>query len=312
MKVALINRLIPGIFFTTLSYFGFLLPISYYGKISSLIMGASFYMGVMLLGDYLIVRLTGTSLIHNIFKSPKETRSFITISALMGLVFGFVAADLGGLWYFPYWSIIDYIIIGFVLGGWAFYILSMIICYEAVKLVLDKLFSQRKVTGYYDFENSLYSIFFGVGLMCIIIVLYKTIVATKFFTEFTFVINVSKNAYLTWPYWLIAFLGIFFVCEFIEYKKRRSSLLKDTLHGYLAPIISVISVSFILAISNETQNLSVFLWKYANYPWPEMMVLGVPLFIILIWPLSIIFFIQVWRALGTNLSNQLFANDRLD
>ena len=251
-------------------------------------------------------------MIDKIFRSSREKENFIVFTCLAGIFFGFIAADLGGLWYFPYWSVTNYLIIGFALGGWAFYILTLIVCYEAGKLILDKLFSFGPVSKYYSYEKYLYPILFVVGLALLLLVGVETILNTSFFTNFDYIISANKLPYLTWPYWIAAFWGTLFVCEYLEYRKKRTSLLKDTLHGYLSPLISVLAVSFILTITNEIQNFSVFLWRYANYPFPDTMIFGIPVFIILAWPLHVIIFLEIWRAFGTNTSQTIFANDDLD
>ena len=88
-----INDLIAGMFFICLSYLSFIFPLSFYGKISSLIVGASFYLGVLFIGNFITIKLGGFSLIDKIFKSSKEKESFIILSCFMGVFFAFNSTD---------------------------------------------------------------------------------------------------------------------------------------------------------------------------------------------------------------------------
>lgn len=304
------NDLIAGVFFVLFSYGGFLFPLSSINKVSSLIFGASYYLGVLLLGNYITVKLGGFSIISRILGSTKEKDNFIKVTIICGLLFSLVAADLGGFWYFPYWSTFDYILIGFVLGGWPFYILSMIVCYEAVKVILDKVLPEKKiVTRYYKNEEKIYKILLIIGVLSAVIVVAAAFYNTRLFTNFIFSISSQKSPYLEWYYWIVAFVGFLGITEYIEYRKRRSSLLKDAIHGYFTPILSIVLAGIVLSVSNEVQNLAVFLWRYTNYPLPNITLFQIPIFVIATWPLSIFLFIVFWRTFGTNVSKVVFEND---
>lgn len=305
------SDLIAGLFLVVLSYLPLFFPQVGSGKIGSLAIGASFYLGALLIGNHITVRMGGFSLISRVRGNRRNNRSF-TVSVIgMALFFSLIAADLGGLWYFPYWSTTDYFFIGFVLGGWVFYVITLIVCYEALKLVLDKILPQRKRVGsYFKYEPHLYRGLFIVGLVCLSIVGAAALYGTRFFTNFHYTVNTAKSPYLPWQYWLLAFVGAVFICEYVEYRRKRSSLLKDTLHGYINPILAMILVGILLAITNEVQNLGVLLWRYANYPWPQITVLTIPVFVIMAWPLHIIAFTEFWRAFGNGSSSVVFANSK--
>lgn len=129
---------------------------------------------------------------------------------------------------------------------------------------------------------------------------------TDLFTNFHYTVNSVKDPYLTWPYWIVAFFGALGVCEYVAHRRGRCTLISTIIEGYGNPLVAFFAVSFILAITNELQNLSVYVWRYANYPLSSIEVLHIPIFIILAWPLHIIFFVEAWNAFGPASSTVVF------
>ena len=184
------SDLIAGVFFVALSFAAFLIPHSAFTKFSSLLVGASFYLGVLLISSWYIFAQHHPSVFGGIFRHRRERNIFLALCLLMGTFFGFIVSDLGGFWYFPYWSATDYVLIGYVFGGWAFYILTLITCYEAGKLFFDRIFRFRKVTKYYAFEKYLYRVLLVIGTICVAIVAKEALVQTNFFFDFIYTIHV--------------------------------------------------------------------------------------------------------------------------
>ncbi len=305
------NDLLAGICLVVFSYLPLLFPNSRFNRFSSIIIGASYYLGVLLLGNYATVKLGGFSLISRIRGNRTNNRNFTKVILLGAIFFSLIAADLGGLWYFPYWTTTDYWFIGFLLGGWVFYVITLIVCYEAVKLMLDRVLKQKKrVSSYFSFEPRLYRSMLYAGIGCLAVVTAQALHTTKFFTDFNYTVGQPKAAYLSWYFWIVGFLGVFFITEYIEFRRKRSSLLKDTLHGYINPLLAIIITGLVLGVTNEIQNLSVYLWRYNNYPWPDVMIFHVPVFVLAAWPLHIAAFLMIWRAFGNGSSSVVFANSK--
>ncbi len=303
-----------GLWCTLISFVGFLIPLEQHTKLSSLFFGASYYLGLLIIADGVVLRITGHSLVRDIMKSPKEKRSFFNMCLVGGTIFSVLTCELGGFWYFPYWSTSDYIVFGYLLGGWVFYLLFLVVTYEAVKLIIDKYFTPgtKRVYKYYSFEPTLYKGLFVVGCIGMLYVAIAALYNTRLFTHFTYNITTLKTPYITYQYWLLAFVSLMCICEYVEYTKKRTSLLKDTFHGYLTPLISILVIGLFCAVSNEFQNLGVFLWRYGNYPLEGFTVLGIPLFVVLTWPLQYVGILSFWRAFGSNLSSLVFAGDEIE
>lgn len=309
-RFLVVGECIGGIFMVAVSYLPHLQASQTYGFWSSLIYGALYYAGGILLSNFAIRKMSGHSMMKDILGSRKNRWSFIKLGLIGAVPFSLAISTFGGLWYFPHWSAAEYYVLGYLLLGWVFYFYFLTVCYIAFKLALDMLIPQRKlVSKYYAFERRRYKALGVVGGWIAIMVITVGLQDSRWLTNFHVEVNRPQTPYLYWYWWLIAVFAWVILCEFMEYHRRRSSLLKDTLHGYFTPIIAVLLCGITLAITNEFQNLPINLWHYANFPWVSFTIYKIPLFIIVCWPIQILAFIEFWRTYGDKkASNILFAN----
>ena len=281
-----------------------------YGFWGSLLFGALYYGGGILLSNYAIMKMSRRSMLQAILGTRKNRWSFIKLGLIGAVPFSLAVSTFGGLWYFPHWSAIDYYVLGYLLLGWVFYFYFLTACYIAFKLAFDMLIPQRKpVSKYYDFERRYYKALGVIGGWVAIMVITVGLQDSRWLTNFHVEVNKPQTPYLYWYWWLIAVIAWVILCEFMEYYRRRSSLLKDTLHGYYTPLIAVFLCGITLAVTNEFQNLPINLWHYANFPWISFTIYKIPLFIVLCWPIQILAFIEFWRAFGDKRASEvLFSN----
>lgn len=303
-------KLLIAVVLLALSYLPHLLTPRDYGFWASLVYGALYYIGGAMIADAIIVFLTHKSLIRSVLSDPPVRTSFIKLGLIGAIPFSLAVSTFGGLWYFPHWTAAEYYILGYVLLGWPAYFLFLTVCYQAFKLVLDLIILQRHPVGsYYPYERKMYKAFGVVGGWVAIMVITVGLQDSRWLTNFHVSVNSPQKPYLYWYWWLIAVIAWIVLCEFMEYHRKRSSLLKDMLHGYYTPAIAVMLCGFSLAITNEFQNLPINLWHYANFPWVQTTILNIPLFVILSWPLQIAAFVEFWRAFGDKrATDMLFAD----
>src|ERR1041385_2881614 len=107
------NSLVAGIFFVIVSYIPLLIHWSPPVGLASIIAGASFPLGGLLIGNYIIEKIGGFSLIRRIKGSPKNNQSFTIMALCGGAILQFLIGDLAGIWYYPQWSLSTYLLIGF-------------------------------------------------------------------------------------------------------------------------------------------------------------------------------------------------------
>lgn len=305
-----ILKLLIAVALLALSYVPHFLTPRDYGFWGSLTFGAIYYIGGAMIADAIIVFLTHKSLIKTIIGDSAVRTSFIKLGLIGAIPFSLAVSTFGGLWYFPHWTAAEYYILGYVLLGWPAYFLFLTVCYQAFKLVLDLIILQRHPVGsYYPYERKMYKAFGVVGGWVAIMVITVAFQDSRWLTNFHITVNSPQKPYLYWYWWLIAVIAWITLCEFMEYHRKRSSLLKDMLHGYYTPAIAILLCGFALAVSNEFQNLPINLWHYANFPWVNMTVLGIPLFVILSWPLQIAASVEYWRAFGDKRATDMLFSD---
>lgn len=310
IKTQVFHKSVAGIILLACSYIPHYLSPQDYGFWGSLFYGAIYYLGGIYLADAVILSLSGKSLMKTIIYTPENRVSFIKLSLLGAIPFSLAVSTFGGLWYFPHWTATEYYVLGYILLGWAFYFLFLTVCYQAFKLVLDIILPQSKpVKAYYRFERKSYKTLGVIGGWVAIMVITVAMQDSRWLTNFHVSVNSVQKPYLYWYWWLIAVSAWIVLCEFIEYHRRRSSLLKDTVHGYLNPLLAVFLCGITLAVTNEYQNLPINLWHYANFPWTMYTVMKIPLFVVLSWPIQIAAFVEFWRAFGEQkATDMLFAN----
>jgi hypothetical protein len=305
------NFLILGITFVLISFLSFFFT-EYLNVFSSLFFGASYYLGVFFISNYIFVKISEKSFLGELFRQKKHFIKFILVCFLGALIFSSIVSVLGGLWYFPYWSTRHYFVIGYLLGGWPFYLTVLISANQALKLWFDKIFKGKQVvTKYYKGEGFLYFICFIIGIFSLIAILYELYLERNAFSNFFYNITTEKIAYLSWEFWLFGFFGLFFILEYILYLRRKASFMKNLLHGYFSPILALIFASLIMALTNEIQNFGVYLWRYANYPLENITIFDIPIFIILTWPLHIIGIVELWNALSPKEITVLAEGDKI-
>jgi len=281
-----------------------------YGFLGSLVYGAIYYLGGIFMANAIIRHLSGRSLTTEIFSTKERRWSFVKLGLLGAIPFSLAVSTFGGLWYFPHWSAVDYYLLGYVLLGWVFYFLFLTVCYVAFKLVLDHIIPQKRPVGpYYSLERKSYKALGIVGGWIAVMVITVGLQNSRWLTDFQVAINKPQTPYLYWYWWMIAVLGWIMLCEFVEYRRKRSSLLKDTLHGYFTPLLAIIACGVTLGVTNEVQNLPIDLWHYGNFPWRDFAIYQIPLFVVIAWPLHITAFVEFWRAFGDrHATDILFAN----
>lgn len=312
LKPFLDNKLLAGLFFLVASYIPHMIGPHDYGFWGSLLFGAFYYVGGIFLADHIIIKLSGRSLLDQITGTKGQRWSFIKLGLLGAIPFSLAVSTFGGLWYFPHWSAVDYYVLGYVLLGWVFYFLFLTICYVAFKLMFDHLIPQKRpVKGYFNFERKSYKALGIVGGWIAVMVITVGLQNSRWLTDFDISVDHLQKPYLYWYWWLIAVVGWIMLCEYVEYRRYRTSLLQGVLHGYFTPVIAIFACGVTLAITNELQNLPINLWHYGNFPWQNFTVYQIPLFVIITWPIHITAFVEFWRAFGDKkVTNILFANSR--
>ncbi|MCP2328871.1 hypothetical protein HDA40_007378 [Hamadaea flava] len=256
-----------------------------------------FTTGVILLGEGICRRLGAPSLWALAVADPARFARVLLAGAAAGLVMELVAEWLGRLWIYPYWTAWLYALI--VVPGFAFYWLSIVESYLAVKAILDRIARPsrsvvpRRPAGLF---------LLGGSALLAALLLYLHWYAQGY------VLAVQHPVGHAPPFWyaLIAFLGVWATAEALLSRWGRSSLLGSIRRGYWTPLIAIAGASAVFGVLMELQNAVHRHWAYQN--WPGGRVAGVPAAVLAAWPLQYATFLVLPLLLAPELSALFFAH----
>ncbi|TSC92613.1 MAG: hypothetical protein CEN91_391 [Candidatus Berkelbacteria bacterium Licking1014_85] len=267
-----------------------------------------FNISIVLISDGITQKISKKSLLQEICRSKKNIAHFLLISVAGGIILDGVAQWLGKLWVYPYFNFYIYLL--FFVPGFGLYWLMIAESYLATKAIIDYLRKGKQVVrNYFSFEPRLYRLLGIIGI--ILIPLSVIFMLHDYFVQSGYIFDVSNpvNYKVNFVYVIAIFLGTWFVLEYIEYSRKKTSLLKDIFHHYSSSLISILIASFVLAIIMEFENIPVGFWIYTNWPLEHIRVFGLPLIMFIAWPLHYIVFLSLFRAFTEKESDEIWRGD---
>jgi len=307
------KRQIWGIIFLTASLFPNFFPNRYKTGVILTLFFALYCIGITFICDYITYKIDKVSVLKNILKTNANKLTYFIIGFMGGFILEGIVTYLGGLWVYPFYSIPVYFIITVLLGGFGLYFLSIVLSYTAFKALLDKVRKGRKkVTKPFKSEKIIFTILFILGLIGLIFIFFRVMVNTKLLANFVFNISTEKNPYLDFSSIILSFFSFWFIFEFIAFKRKRNSLLKNIFHDYWNPLFAIVLASIVLSVYMEIQNVPIRLWIYTNWPYQDIKFLGIPFLVYLAWPLHYIGFLSAYRAFGDEPSREIWTGDDID
>ncbi len=253
------------------------------------------WVGLILIGDHITQKLNGKSLRKTIHHSRSNSINFIIAGVLGGVLVEGVGQWLGKLWFYPYFSTPEYLFVA--IPGFALYMLMIAECYLATKAIIDKILRPRKTSRkYFPLETKLYRSLPVIGPACFF--LGTSILLADYKQGYAFRVNLPYNLNVTFVGVLLFACGVWWTSEYLEYRRRETSLLKDIFHAYWNPLIAIIIATAVVGISMELINLRHEYWVYANWPLQNDHVLGLPIIMITVaWPIHFVMFLSLFRAI---------------
>ncbi|MBI2356769.1 hypothetical protein HYV12_01835 [Candidatus Dojkabacteria bacterium] len=311
MNTVFKSRLWIGVFLLLLSLFPLIFDFTFVKGFLLAIFHIFYDIGIVLVCDSIIEINTGKSFLKSLLSTPRNILLFALASNIGGLLLDSLANYFGGMWYYPHWSSGLYLALFSV--GFTVYFSSILFSYLAIKSCLDRWSEGRElVTKSYSFEKSLYRILFLLGISAIAYVVYRIFYTTSFFRDFVFEISKYKAPYLNIYDMFVAFFGVWFLFEYLSFKKGQNNFIKDLLHGYMNPLYAIIFAATILALYMEIQNLPIGLWIYSNMPLDSLKIVNLPILLFVGWPLHYIAFLAIYRYFGEPLSNGIWKGDVIE
>lgn len=260
-----------GILFFLLSYFQFLLPGNLIDFRTLSFFWFLFMLGIVYIGDGVTQKIYNKSLLHTLFKNKKNTILFLLISIAGGLLLEGTAQWLGKLWIYPYFN--GYIYSLGIIFGFGLYWLMITESYLGTKAVIDYLSKgKHTVKAPLKLEAIIYRFIGAAGIILVPLSIFLILKDYSTQGGYSFDIASPVEYKVNFVYVILIFLGAWFILEYIEYYRKKTSLLKDIFHNYFSPIIAIVIASFFLAIIMETENILHGYWIYTNWPLPHIQI----------------------------------------
>jgi hypothetical protein len=254
---------------------------------------ALFLLGIIVLGEGVCARFGGFSLLGWALADGRRLVRLLATAAAAGLTLEIGAQWLGRLWIYPYWTVWLYALV--VLPGFVFYWVAIAESYLAAKAWLDS----RVGSAALRLPRALPGVA-GVVMLTVAAILY-----VRWFSLHGYAAAVSRPSEVAPPfeYCLVAFAGCWLVCE--------SLLRPRSLLGNPVPMLAVLAASMPLSLIMETQNASHEFWRYTHWPWPSASLFGVPVSVLLTWPLQYVVFLTVAAVITPALAAPFFDGRRV-
>lgn len=277
-----------GILLVLFSYFlnyTKIIPLKYFGLI---IPSYFFIIGLFLLFDALNIYLNKTSLIHKLRNKNHSLLKLIFVGFGIGIVFEIYGVYISNLWYsyFQNWFLIPYLV-HYFLGILVGYGLPALMYFNAY-FVISTLIKKKDYKNRFKISNNFFIVLLVIGSI------------------FLFLPLVLYRYSLVWPSVIrgllfgFCLIGLWFIFEYFEHKLHQNTFLISLLQTRFKSLFSLLIISVIVSISWECLNVLRPSWVYQNLPLMKFTILGLPVAIIIAWPMLFVVYFSVYRVIFRN------------
>ncbi len=264
------------------------------------------WFAALLFGDYLN-RKTNQGGVLTFAKSSRVRLWHIVLASLfMNIISDFTGSWISRLWYYPNLNMYLYFTvlapIGYILFGLILYIF-----YRLFKNNLDFLVKRGRTSnrGRNLFRNLMrfYPILGALGLFFSFYYFFD--LASSF--DFHF-LNLNQTSGITVDiiYFVINWLGLFFLFEYICYLQGKINLTWDILRGNWIPILSILIASVCIIILIEYSNSPFQVWVFDNWPLNHVRLFEIPLYAYLAWPMQYLLLLPILRILDNKNTENIY------
>ena len=238
-----------------------------------------FIIGAFLFLDDLNSKFNKDSILDRLKKRDFLIFKLIFIGIIIGVIFEIYGVFISNLWYsyFNSWPIKKQMIhypAGILVG----YGLPSLVYYDLYKII-SKFFKKNKIKK----SNKNFRLLFLVGIMFLSIplLLYPT--------------SLSWNPIFRGFLFALCLLGFWFILEYFGWKSQKKSFLMDLLNMNIKPLFILLLCSLIISVSWENLDFLRHSWVYQTLPFMNITLLGLPLAIILGWPLLLVVYFSFYE-----------------
>ena len=273
------------------------------------------FMGIIYLGEAITRKFRNFSLFNHIVRNPKNLIAFLIVVVVNAVVLDGIMKYAGKLWIYPHWRTIDYATM--ILPAFTLYWLAIAESYLGLKTLVDYFTKGRHVIYKpLKIEKYLYPVLCAAG---IIMIFWSVFIISEdyrgqvmpYFTT-TEVFDISGSYAPPARVVIFIFTGLWFILEYIEYRRKRGSLIEDIVHQYFAPLIAIFLGVVVTGSIVEFHNIPVEGWIFTNMPYPEINFLGLPASVFLFWLLHYLVFLSLFRIIVKRETLEIWRGDLIE
>jgi len=276
---------IIGILLVILSYFlnyTQIIPERYFALI---IPHYFFIIGLFLFFDALDFKLNKTSLIHRMKNKNHLMLRLVLVGSVIGIVFEIYGVYISNLWYsyFQNWPLLKSLPPYFlgILVGYGLPALMYFSAYKVVSTLIKKKYHKHKL----KIPKGIFTILLIIGIIFLIIpiIFYKQ--------------SLEWNPIVRGSLFGFCLIGLWLIFEYFEHKQHKHTFLTTLFQTNFKPLLSMIIMSLIISISWEYLNVLRASWIYQNIPFINITILGLPIAIIIAWPMLFVVYFSAYRII---------------
>ncbi len=234
-----------------------------------------------------------------------KIRNLFIASFLMNSFSDITGSFFGRLWYYP---LFNFNFAYYVLLAPLAYILFGMVLYVFYRFFKKELDYNVKHGRMSNLQASIYKIIINLelffGSLGIITTLYYYF---NFYQKFDvrwyqIYLNI-QNSMNIWVF-IILWLSVFFVMEYICFRLNRETLTRDIIRGDFIPLASMILASILCIFFVEFVNAPFQVWVFSHWPMDNLRFLNIPLVAYIVWPMQYLILIPLIRIFdGKNIEN---------
>lgn len=234
--------------------------------------------------------LGGPSLLTIITSSRRNFLRFVLTGTVSGLFLDGSAQWLGKLWIYPYWNPAVYW--SSFIPGFCAYWLLLAETYLLAKCLLGRCFhgtEHRRPARQYPVAGIMGC---GIAVLGLVLALWNYRKAGGY----RFELNVLSRAHAPFYTFFMMLAGVWLAIEFLCSTRSRAWLLESFRARDWLPPCSILAAGWLFGFLMETANAAQHFWQYTNWPLERISLCGIPMVVLLAWPLQYVVFLAIYRA----------------
>ena len=252
----------------------------------------SFMIGLGLIFDFFTFQISGNSFILS-KKLLQNLKLLLIVSVIVTLIMEISGNWIGNFWYFPYYSVKDYFLL--IFPNFFTYTFLMMESFWIFKTLTGNLignteFAKLNKKGLLVKIAKVFSGFWIISLITLLIAFFIQDYPQPLILTIN---NIFPNR-TPFGIFLIFAISLWLFFEGKSFIRGNDTIFFAILNGSYVNLLSVLLASLTTSILFESYNLYFDLWVYENVPLVKASIFGLPLSVILAWPLQYLALIPLY------------------